>query len=85
MSYQETIISAAKREDLIIYFRNLCNSDKSNKIFQFDSDLVVELHESRPNPIAPIIIHTPVKFIGPKHIVDKMINDFRMKFLTAGG
>ena len=85
MNYKQTILSAAKRKDIIQYFQNHTNSNSPSTQFLFPSGVLVDLQESHPNPIAPIIIHTPVAFSGPKESVDKIIADFRMVFLTAGG
>ena len=85
MSYTQTILSAAKREDIVAYFQNQIKSTKSSCHFPFSSEVTVDLLNSRPNPTAPIIIHTPIVFSGPKEQVEKTLADFRMKFLTAGG
>jgi hypothetical protein len=85
MSYQQTIISAAKRIDILEYFTKFCISKDFENKFRFPMDAWVEVQNSRPNPIAPMIIHTPVIFHGPEEIVQDLIEKFRMRFLTAGG
>jgi hypothetical protein len=85
MIYQQIIISAAKREDIITYFLKSCKTQLLDNKFEFDTGIYVELQKSRPNLIAPFIIHTPVIFTGPKEIIEKMIQEFRKIFLTAGG
>ena len=85
MTFNQTILSAAKREDIILHFQNLTSSTSSSTQFLFPSGVSVELQKSRPNPIVPIIIHTPIIFSGRKEFVDKVVVDFRREFLTAGG
>jgi hypothetical protein len=85
MSYTQTILSAAKREDIITYFQNQIKSTSSSCHFSFPSGVTVDLLDSRPHPITPTIIHTPIIFFGAKEHVEKIITDFRRRFLTAGG
>ena len=85
MNYKQTILSAAKREDIISFFQNRSNSNTNSVRFLFPSKVIVELLDSHRNPVAPIIIHTPIIFSGPKEQVVKIIADFRIEFLTAGG
>ena len=85
MSYQQTILSAAKRKDIIEYFERISKFVETSQEFVFSNGVLCEIQQSRPNPIAPLIIHTPLTFTGPKELVDIIIQNFRAKFLTAGG
>jgi hypothetical protein len=85
MSYMQTILSAAKRKDIIEYFEKISKFDETAQEFIFADGVRCKIQQSRPNPIAPLIIHTPLIFTGPKELVEVIMQNFRVKFLTAGG
>ncbi len=80
MSHTQTILSDIKREDIIRYFQHQIKSKSSTCYFSFPSGVTVDLLDSRPHPIEPTIIQTPIVFFGKKEFVEKIIADFHMEF-----
>ncbi|MHA1776295.1 MAG: hypothetical protein DRO88_10290 [Promethearchaeia archaeon] len=99
MQFQDRILSGIPRKEILAYFRQL-QADNSKKkesnalntknsedpiIFKFES-CKIRIFDTNSRCLPSFLIPcTEILFSGPKSMVEKIISQFRLKFLRGGG
>lgn len=83
--YSETIISGVNPKFIREYFDKVSDTYGNNNVY-FGENWKVEIIYNEDRRLHNISIpQTKVTFESDKFTLDKIVNDFRMKFLSAGG
>ena len=86
MITKNIIQSAVNRNEIIAYFQKKYILTKMRDKFRVDRNTTIQIGTTTISERGVVNIpHTEVIFIGPEKEISKLIENFRLEFLRAGG